>query len=795
MDNTNSAVDQRFLDLTSLMLDTIPQTLKDIPSWILWQPHPGKTKIIKKPLGGTAWQESAKSYEDALTMYTTHQASYPTGLGIVYTKEHPLICVDIDEQTPDNIKLQAELSSYTERSPSGVGTHVYVRLMSLEDKLKVLQDFGSKKFDKTNGRDLFISNGYTTITGDRVEDKPKDVRFMSYTDLSSILSRYFNIKLVSLIPETKTVTVGVGKHQQKLKVLTSEQVRLLLRKIDVRTLTSDIFELLSHPIKLAILNPEEREEAREPWLIICQAVHHNFSGGPDGLLLLHEWSKKGNKYDKAALMDVYASFSTAPQFLNQRKPITIATLIALVRAQQPDFSDRNNAGNPIATIQNLETYLRFYKYQMKYNIISMQVETTMPAVVMEPLSYPTNQINDIDTVHRILNSELLKLSFNMKGFVSLRESLIDFAKINTYNPVEKYFNSLLEIYDPTQDPLTALMATIKPETGFNSDRIFRALTLFVRKWLIQVVAAANTSVQYSDRVFNNILVFTGDQGVGKTKWVSSIFPKAIRHYCAGAGTLQVNQFKSDNVKQAMELQATLICNINEIDVLFKPKNYSAFKQLLDENTSRMVLPYGRVATTLTRRTVFIGSTNKRDFLVDTTGNRRITILPIDRLIYEHKVDIEQLWAHVMQWYKSGEKWWLEDTTAAEKEAKLVQHQINTLNMYIGDEFFLEDLDTYFDLGAKSIHYKEMTFKDVRTCIPSLMQAQTNGKMFNAAKLAFIQWLKQTKFGKVLPKAKTIRAAQFYRVPPLRTEQSKASFRQVAAENAAKKALEETPTPI
>jgi len=607
---------------------------------------------------------------------------------------------------------------------------------------------------------------------------------MSYVDLTELLAKYFNPRVTSIAGQLNKSINTIASKAKQIKQLPADQVRLLLRKISVKTLTSDIFDALSHPTKLAILDPEETEEAREPWLIICQAVHHNFKGEPDGLLLLHEWSKIGDKYDKRGLMAVYDSFSTAPEFINQRKPVTIATLISLVRAQQPDFSDRTARGIPLATLQNLETYLKFYKYRMRYNLISMDTEVTMPAAIMKQLSYPSLQINDIDTVYRIISSELLKLNFSTSNYASLRDSLIDYSKINTYNPVEEYFNSLSQIYDPSKDPLTDLMSTITPTAEYHSDRMLKAITLFMRKWLIQVAAAANTSVSYSNRIFNNILIFTGAQGIGKTKWVASIFPKSIRRYCAGSGSLQVNQFRSDNVKQAMELQHTLICNINEIDVLFQPKNYSKFKQLLDENTNNMVLPYGRSTTTMTRRTVFIGSTNKTDFLVDQTGNRRITVLPVTDLNFKHHVDIEQLWAHVMHWYKSGENWWLERNLNSEEEAAIIsQQQINNRNMFIGDELFVEDLDMYYDLEAKSIHYKKVTFRDVRNVIPSLQPAKTNSKMFKSAKSSFILWLKQTKHGKVIQKAESARSAQYYFCPPLRSDESKTSFRQIAAEAA------------
>ena len=776
--NVAPRYEESFLKLTSLSLETIPQALKDTPYWLLWSPQISfvkqTEKVIKKPMGGANWQNTPNTFEVTQKLYTKKQAEYPTGLGFILSTAHPFICIDIDSFSTSNKQMKKQFDSYTEYSPSGNGVHIFIQVMTLADKETLIQKFGAKRFSKKNERDLFISSGYVTMTGDSL-DPAISIRMMSVKDISGILSQYFNPKVIALPTENDIEKTGKG--------LSAEQVRILLRKVDVCGLTSDIFERLSHPTKLAMIDPEETEEARGPWLIICQAVHHNFKGEADGLFLLHEWSRKGEKYDKQALISVYESFSTDPQFLNQRHPITIASLIKLVQAQQPDFQDRNSKGHPMATIQNLDTYLKFYKYNMRYNVITLTPEIEMPETVISKLSYVSNKTDDIDTAHRIISSELLKLNMSAAGFVSLRGSLVDYAKINAYNPIEDYFKSLTSAYDASKDPLSDLVDTITvdPELGpMLVEKMEYAKRKFIRKWLIQVVAAAHTSTTYSNNMFNNVLIFTGDQGIGKTKWVMSLFPDSIKQYCAGSGSLQVQKFRSDAVKQAMELQRTLICNINEIDVLFSTKNYSAFKQMLDENTSTAVLPYGRSATVLTRRTVFIGSTNKSDFLVDQTGNRRITIIPAKGLNYKHSIDLEQLWAHATKWYNDGEKWWLEKTIPEENLAIDTQFKINFKNMFLGNENFIEDLDMYFNIKASSIFYEKVTFRHIRTCIPGLSGLALNTKVFREAKEAFVNWLRQTKHGKVIPKTRSTRAAQYYLAPPLRASIPLTTLKQVAS---------------
>jgi predicted P-loop ATPase len=776
--------DPHLLTLTQLNFKKIPNSLKQHPFWILWQPRHqhNSTKILKTPFGGKAWQKQIQSWDDIVPHYGKQQKNIPTGLGFVFTKDHPFVCIDIDDVTPTNSRMQKELDSYTERSPSLLGTHVWVQLFSIKDKAKLESYFGTKRFNKTHKRDLFISSGYCTITGGHVKTTPTDVRIYSFEDLVDILGQYFNQKIVSL-EEHRQEAVQTSKvlfpRTKRQAPISAEQARLLLRKIDVRTLTSDIFDNLTHPTRLAILNPDETEEAREPWMTICQAIHHNFGGEPDGLLLLHEWSKKGNKYDKEALMSVYESFSTAPEFLNQQKPITIGTLIALVKAQRPDFNDLSPKGKPVSTIQNLEAYFKFYKYHMAFNIVTREVDIAMPKAIVTTLADKTIRIFDIDRAYRIIASELLKLGFANKNFINLRESILDYAKVNSYNPIENYFNKIYAEYDEAQDPLEDLMNTITFDNTIRTKNAQAAVKVFFKKWLTQVVAAANTSQTHSTRIFNNLMILIGEQGVGKTKWVASLFPKEIQQFCAGSGNLQINQFRTDNVKQAIELQRTLICNINEVDLLFKEGSYSKFKQLLDETTNSMVLPYGKTAVQMTRRTVFIGSTNKRHFLVDQTGNRRITLVHVDDMNSEHTMDLGQLWAHAVHWYREEKCWWLDPKNPEDKVAIEVQNKLNMQGMYIGDDGLMEDLDHYFKLDAKSIHYKKVTFKDIRMLMPSLHGVKLNSRAFNVAKMTFHNWLNQTKFGEVMKKKSGVRAQQFYLVPPIREKKQAASFKQAA----------------
>jgi predicted P-loop ATPase len=216
----------------------------------------------------------------------------------------------------------------------------------------------------------------------------------------------------------------------------------------------------------------------------------------------------------------------------------------------------------------------------------------------------------------------------------------------------------------------------------------------------------------------------------------------------------------------MELSNTLICNINEIDRLFKSNNFADFKAFLDQTTDRIVLPYADSVTEITRRTVFIGSTNQAAFLRDVTGNRRVEIIHTSKLDYRHSVNIDMLWGQVYNIYKEGEKWWLDERDPVESRIIEMRDRINAGSMYIGNDSLLETLEEVFDTartGEDDIQW--LTFKQIRQ-ICGLNNMTTNSQQFNHAKRACHLWSAQVS-GLDARTGSGVRPRMYYPMPPVR----------------------------
>ena len=83
--------------------------------------------------------------------------------------------------------------------------------------------------------------------------------------------------------------------------------------------------------------------------------------------------------------------------------------------------------------------------------------------------------------------------------------------------------------------------------------------------------------------------------------------------------------------------------------------------------------YGRNEVIYQRRCIFVGTTNRMDYLRDETGNRRFWPIKLDTVdIDAIRSDRDKIWTAAKALYDAGERWWL--TSAEESLAKNQQLQ-------------------------------------------------------------------------------------------------------------------------
>jgi len=152
--------------------------------------------------------------------------------------------------------------------------------------------------------------------------------------------------------------------------------------------------------------------------------------------------------------------------------------------------------------------------------------------------------------------------------------------------------------------------------------------------------------------FDNVLVLFGAQGLKK----STVFKKLAAPWFSDS------HFDIKQRQAYLTLAAAWIYEIAEIDSVVGSREDSDIKRFFTSSEDTFVPPYGRAAVRHPRSSVIVGTTNKKRFLKDHTGNRRYWIVRTTKRPREDLLEAwrEQLWAEAVALYCEGKQWWLDD---------------------------------------------------------------------------------------------------------------------------------------
>lgn len=145
-------------------------------------------------------------------------------------------------------------------------------------------------------------------------------------------------------------------------------------------------------------------------------------------------------------------------------------------------------------------------------------------------------------------------------------------------------------------------------------------------------------------------IFTGPQGIGKSTFLAMLGKEWFS-----------DSLTSFEGKEAAELiQGTWINEVGELTAMSKQET-SAVKQFLSKREDIYRAAYGRRTERHPRRCVFFGTSNDREFLKDTTGNRRfwpvdVGVHPAIKSIWNDlPEEVDQIWAEAYMYWALGEQ--------------------------------------------------------------------------------------------------------------------------------------------
>lgn len=238
-----------------------------------------------------------------------------------------------------------------------------------------------------------------------------------------------------------------------------------------------------------------------------------------------------------------------------------------------------------------------------------------------------------------------------------KEIVLELAHERSYSPVIKYLERVALRYPATS---SQILDQIAPKYFGTADPLHAAL---MRRTMIAAVARAFDPGCKHD----NITILQGNQGFLKSTFWE---------------TLAGREFFTDDIISGSEKDEILkvsqywLLEYAEFETAYRKKEVSQLKSFLSRRHDSIRRPYGSDIEDFHRPSIFVGTTNRSEFLHDPTGERRFWVIPclkkIDIAALKEERDL--LWAAAIAAYRSGEQWYLTDSEDLALKAANEQYQ-------------------------------------------------------------------------------------------------------------------------
>jgi len=669
------------------MLSLVPQEIVETRQWSMSY----STDELKRPLHYTYPPNGSLSGREAV------EAADADGLltGFYVTDSDPYILGDIDHvEDPENLfkHIPTDLAlflkkkkTYFEISPSGEGIRFLLKLPQASDKellagnVYYLRDGNlPKKSVQINVRPPWM-----TITRNPTNFSSNVVAETTLEELDKVFELKYKEEDVKL---NKPITGPLPSINEMAMVLTK-------------------LPLDQNPrIKRAYKRVTGHEyEHYDYWLKVLMGVHHYAtlaSKLPECFELCLVWSEKDlesfsseedvlKKWKSFNEEDIQISYKTVFKFLYSyllRWPSPKAQTKAERESKTPKKPLISEYSNFKALVEHFCIQLyrsetndsEFYvtgdedvlnKYFIMHRVSVHYDEYYGPFdhKTLVPAFHMFLQIHDFTGIgHGKVSEFLLNFQAETKRTVNLVRLYFD----TPFKELPKAYRENEKFYDKSTFDFLFNCLTLDPTTD-DEDELELYYTYY-KSWLMGLVR----NLYYADEVHMNncILLLTGPEQIRKTSHFLYLLPSFMRDNIS----LTTHGFGSDSAMRDITKIAanSLVVVWDEIERYLNSQTESNFKDLIDAVPRKVVDKWQTIETTIRPKSIYGGTSNKREFKLSGLGSRRIFHIPVkwvdtdkmDRVCW-HKIinDLKDECAALM---KDNIVPWLLDEDELELQARL-----------------------------------------------------------------------------------------------------------------------------
>lgn len=250
----------------------------------------------------------------------------------------------------------------------------------------------------------------------------------------------------------------------------------------------------------------------------------------------------------------------------------------------------------------------------------------------------------------------LEKNYGLTGKEKIADALTAVLTRHSYHPIRDYLNGI------TWDGVPRLERLIIDYIGAEDTELNRVMT---RKHF----TAAVTRVFRPGCKYDYCLVMTGPEGAGK----STLLNKMGGQWFNDSITTTEGKEGMDQLRRAWIIEMGELASIKRSDV-------ESIKAYLSKRVDIYRAAYARRTAEHPRQCIFCGTTNEALFLKGDNGNRRFWVIPVDPSLRKHSNwqdaidrDRDQIWAEAVQYYKAGEKLYLDDKLEAQAKKRQAEY--------------------------------------------------------------------------------------------------------------------------